>query len=569
MTFSNSLLRRSRLRRSVTMALALLAGIAGAVGMSQPAMAVTTSSWATWSPLSGTGGNYSGSVRIAETPSLGATFTSDSRAPAAIPSGASTWLGTDTPVGAIYGSSRNQAYLNLRPRQDSPAAPSVTTYTFDRPTPRSGWTFALGDIDADQVTITATAPDGSQVPAAGLGFRGVFNYCSSCAVKDLPSWDPSTQTLTGNAAAADTDGASAWFEPAAPLQTLTFTFQQRAGFPIYQTWFASVARDITGTVTDHEDAPVADIPIELRDEYGDVVATTATDAGGTYSFAGITAADGYTVSITPPTGMTSDGASLPADLAVTDAVVDFAVRNLRPVSVSGSVSDTDGEPVPGVSVSLGDLSGSQTSASDGSFTFADVDPGTYQPEIVVPAGYAVESAPAAFTIQPGSEDAVTGQDFVLAAELTPTPTPTPTGGIQGLVSGIDGQPVGGGTVQIDGTAVIGASVGNDGRFAVGSLPLGTYHVALTPPDGYIASNATATVEISAAGETVTANFVVTAESDTAGTTPGSAEDPSGTLPDTGGEYPVGFVAAGTALVILGTLMLTSAARRRRACLQPR
>lgn len=579
MTRSRRLPRRAGLRCLVVLGLVLLVSFAGAIGGSHPAVAATTGSWAVWSPLSGTGGNYAGTVRIADTPSLTATFASDSRAPATIPSGSSTWLGTDTPVGAAYGSSRNRPYLNLRPRQDTANAPSVTTYTFDRPTPRSGWTFVLGDVDADQVLITATAPDGSEVPAVGLGFRGVFNYCSGCAEQDLPSWNPSTQVLSGNAAAVDTVGASAWFEPTVPLETLTFTFRQRAGFPIYQTWFASLARDITGTVTDQGAAGVAAVPVELRDEYGDVIGTTTTDSAGGYSFAGIVATDGYTVSVSPAAGTTSDELSLPADLATADAVVDFVVRDLDPVTVSGTVSDTDGEPIAGVPVSLGESADTQTSAPDGSFSFSDVPPGTYQTEIAVPAGYTLEESPPAFTVPSGSEEPVTDQDFVLAA--VPTPTPTPTGSITGSVSDADGSPVGGGVVEIEGPTTVTATVNVDGEFAVEALPLGAYDVTLTPPVGFTVIDATVSVEVGASGGTVAANFIVTAVPSPdpsagggggAGTpAPGTVSTPaggagsSGTLPDAGGEFPVGPAATGTGLLILGAaVMALPHARRRRA-----
>lgn len=93
-------------------------------------------------------------------------------------SGSSTWLSAGTPVGAKYGSSQGRPCLNLRPKADTPKAPSTTTYTFARPTPSSGWTFVLGDIDADAVQIRAIGNDGTALTAAQLGFQGGFNYCA-------------------------------------------------------------------------------------------------------------------------------------------------------------------------------------------------------------------------------------------------------------------------------------------------------------------------------------------------------------------------------------------------------
>jgi argininosuccinate lyase len=87
-----------------------------------------------------------------------------------VPTGASAFLNVNTPVGARYGSSVNKPYINLGAKG---AAPSVTTYTFASGTPSGGWSFVLGDVDADAVTISATKPDGSAVSAAELGFEGV------------------------------------------------------------------------------------------------------------------------------------------------------------------------------------------------------------------------------------------------------------------------------------------------------------------------------------------------------------------------------------------------------------
>ncbi len=81
---------------------------------------------------------------------------------------------------------------------------------------------------------------------------------------DVPSWDATTLTLTGNAAALDTSGAAAWFEPSTPISSLSLIFTRRSGLPVYQTWFASIAQDITGTVTD-TGAPTPGVTLTLTD----------------------------------------------------------------------------------------------------------------------------------------------------------------------------------------------------------------------------------------------------------------------------------------------------------------
>ncbi len=267
------------------------------VSTAAPASAGTTAGWAAWTPIAGRANQYATTMQLPANGFPLATVASNSRANVALPTGASTYLGPTTPVGTKYGTSRNQAYLNLRPEADTPTTPSTTTYTFDRPTPAAGWTFVLGDIDADKVSIGAGGADGEAVPAATINrwYNSSFNYAAG---SDLPSWDGATSTLTGNAAAADTDGAAAWFEPDVALTSITFAFTARSGFPIYQAWFASVANTISGRVDDvssgvnHCDADGSVVRLLTPD--GTVIART-TPVDGAYTFGQYATRDGYRV----------------------------------------------------------------------------------------------------------------------------------------------------------------------------------------------------------------------------------------------------------------------------------
>lgn len=315
--------------------------------------------YGTFTDLAGTGGAYRGTMTLA--PGFpAATFTSTSRSgPGVGPqSGTTAWLPAGSPPGVVYGSSQNQAYLNLRPASDSAASPSVTTYTFARPTPTAGWSFILGDIDADEVTVSATTADGSAVPVAALGFARAFNYCdasprlSSCsgvgAPYDLPSWDPGTATLTGNSGASDTTGAAGWFSPTVPIKTLTFSYRGRSGVPVYQTWFATQTRSVAGTVT-AGGSGLAGVTVEIVDGDGAVVGTVTTGADGTYSRDGL-APGAYTVRVVTPDGYAPVGSSRrTADLSAGDATtVDFALAQVADLSVIKKL-DTDpvvaGEPI--------------------------------------------------------------------------------------------------------------------------------------------------------------------------------------------------------------------------------
>ena len=450
-----------------------------------PASAATTASWATWAPLTGAGGAFQTTMTLAGKPALAASVASDSRAgQVGVISGASTWLAQGTPVGAKYGSSLNQPYLNLRPKADTATGASTTTYSFPTPTPSSNWTFVLGDIDADQVRVAAVGADGAALTADELGFQGGFNYCApgvvgkpSCTgdAADVPSWDPATLTLTGNATAADTSGASAWFEPSVPISSLTFVFTRRAGLPVYQTWFASLARDITGTVTDAGTGPVDGVALNLIDADGTIVGTTTTTGGGLYGFPGFFATDGYTVEAVLPAGKIAvDAARKPADLSTADAVVDFSIREIVPVAVSGNVSDSDGNAMGGVSVTIGGVT--TTTDSDGNYLFDQVPVGTYTATITTPDGYTITTSPPEFSVPDGVETPITGVDFVVA------PNPSLSGTVTAAGAGVPG-------VSITATGpggTLSTVTGADGSYRFPLLPTGDYTVTMTTPEGTIA-----------------------------------------------------------------------------------
>ncbi len=264
----------------------------------------------TWGTFSLSAAPYTGAVAMpGNFPAT--TFTSTSST-ATVVSGASTWQAASTPVGVEFGSSLNRTYLNQRPAANNAASPAITTYTFASPTPASGWAFVLGDIDADQVTLSATGADGAPVPVEGLGYQESYNSCHrsggpSCDalnLNDRPSWtdDGSTGLLLGNPTAADTEGGTAWFAPNVPLTSLTMRYQWRNGFPIYQTWFVAKTFTAGGTVT-LDDAPLAGATVTVFDEAGAVVGTAVTAASGTWSLPSLIATGTYRATVAPPTGI--------------------------------------------------------------------------------------------------------------------------------------------------------------------------------------------------------------------------------------------------------------------------
>jgi hypothetical protein len=289
-------------------ALALSAVVVAAVvaGGSTAAGAAEVNTWGVFT-LDGSGGAYAGTMTLPggfpET-----TFSTNSSL-ATLPTGVSTWQAATTPVGAVYGSSKNQPYLNQRPAANAAGSPAVTTYTFATPTPAGGWSFVLGDVDADKVTISATDADGQAVQVSQLGFQSVYNYChlsggpscDSAGLNDQPTWtdNGATGVLLGNTAANDTEGAAGWFSPEVALSSLTLAFEWRKGFPVYQTWFVDKTFAASGTAS-LDGQPLPQTPVTVVDANDETVADVVTDEGGDWSVPQLVATDGYSAEATPP-----------------------------------------------------------------------------------------------------------------------------------------------------------------------------------------------------------------------------------------------------------------------------
>lgn len=304
--------------------------------------------------VTGANPSWSGTAEIPATAFPPATFETNSNTPT-VPSGASAFLGASTPFGTAFESTQNNPYLSLR--SAAGGSPSVTTFTFDSPTP-VGWGFAAGDIDADFVTVSASGPSGP-LTAAELGFQGSFNYCASAPVPptcdsppfaDVPGWDPTTFTLRGNI--GDTDGATGWFRPTVPVTSLVLTFGVQSGIPIFQLWFAAPTSIIAGTVTESTPGGPVAAPegtvLALLTAAGDPVldgagnpVTTTTAADGTYAF-GAVASAAYLASVAPPSGYQVVGPSTqPADSTTGDVSgVDFVIQLAAPPTSTTTTTTT-------------------------------------------------------------------------------------------------------------------------------------------------------------------------------------------------------------------------------------
>ncbi|MBD8080049.1 MSCRAMM family protein [Cellulosimicrobium arenosum] len=494
----------------------LLLALAAVAVPTAGAGAATTAGWADWQPLAGAAGSWTTTMQLPAGGFPAASVTTDSRGgQVGVQSGASSWLGDATPPGAEFGSSRGEPYLNLRPRADNATSPSTTTYTFDRPTPAGGWAFVLGDIDADEAVVIARDETGQLLTGAELGWQGGFNYCAvtprpACtgSATDVAGWDPVTGRVTGNTAGMDTSGSSGWFRPTVPVTSLTVYYSRRTGLPVYQTWFASLARDVSGVVdlVAADGTPIGVVPgatLTLLGPDRAALATTTSAVDGSYSFPGYTAAPGYTVELTRlpvpggelPFGLRPHGQRVVTgvDLSETDATdVDLAAREVVPIAVSGTVRDADGDPLENVTVTLAPVGGgtpfTAVTSSSGEYVIDDIGwdveedaPQAYTFGLTdLPAGYTVDAVPPDVVVDVGEEAPSVGNDFGVSAPPT----------VAGAVTA-GGVPVAGAVVTIVGPGgSVTAPTGSDGTYAFDLLPPGEYAVSVEVPSGYTADGPT-------------------------------------------------------------------------------
>jgi hypothetical protein len=136
-----------------------------------------------------------------------------------------------TPFGAAYGSSRGMNYLSVG--LSSGVSRANVTITFDTPPIAGTYGLAMGDVDAENVILSAKDEKGNDVDISD--WNGTeFNYAGGT---DLPKWDGATGTITGNG--VDTAGASMWIVPDQTVKSITLTQTRTSGFPAYQLWIAA------------------------------------------------------------------------------------------------------------------------------------------------------------------------------------------------------------------------------------------------------------------------------------------------------------------------------------------
>lgn len=248
-----------------------------AIGLLSGAAATSASGaglYASWTitPEDTAAQNHSGTLSFPNALLPGATYTSNKDADdgesTRVATGTSTygdWLTAETPFGAVFGPSGPSTTIQFFRQRIGTETVATTTYTFNNPFPANRLGFAFGDIDVDNLTITATDANGDPVPGSNL-VGGTFNFCE--VTVDVPTtctggpyytpvWTPASNggTVTPTPPAPgiqESSGASAWFRPTVSLKTLTVVFEAypSAGDPSYRTWFAAFPRTKIATTVE-------------------------------------------------------------------------------------------------------------------------------------------------------------------------------------------------------------------------------------------------------------------------------------------------------------------------------
>ena len=170
-------------------------------------------------------------------------------------------------------------------------------------------------------------------------------------------------------------------------------------------------------IQDDGDTGVEGVTVNLKDEAGDVIETTTTEADGSYNFEGLDpgtysvqfelpdgfvfsplnvgddaldsdanpTADGMTATTTLESG--DNDPTLDAGIYQTTSLGDYVWNDLN----FNGIQDDGDTGVEGVTVNLKDESGAvietTTTGADGSYSFDDLVPGTYSVQFVLPDGF--------------------------------------------------------------------------------------------------------------------------------------------------------------------------------------
>jgi YD repeat-containing protein len=250
------------------------------------------------------------------------------------------------------------------------------------------------------------------------------------------------------------------------------------------------------------EAGLSNWTVDLIDGSGQTVATTTTDSNGRYSFVGVgagtnlvqaVAPSGY-VATTPPRYVTEASGQ---DIANLD------IGEFRTVTLGGEVfADANGDGLldgnesglSGWTVHLLDSSNNQvaaaSTASDGTYSFPGVGPGSYTVAAVLQAGYFQTSSPATYAVTTASGQDVGGLVFGVAQGATAAgelyEDANQNGSLDGGESGLSGWTID----LLDGSNKVVATAVTDakGDYSFGGIAPGSYTIREVLQAGYMATS---------------------------------------------------------------------------------
>ncbi len=238
---------------------------------------------------------------------------------------------------------------------------------------------------------------------------------------------------------------------------------KRAALAAYLATAPSAHFNLSGRVTAENGTHLAGATITLS---GSQSVTTTTNSAGHYHFSHLPTSGSYTLAAAK-THYTFNSSDQLVTTPSGDQTVDFTSA-LNRHSISGSVADTDGNPVAGVTISVsGAQNATTTTGVSGNFSFDDLPAGgdyTVNPSLqfnsFTPASWSVTDLGAT-------------QQISFVGTLN-------THTLSGQVTNFDGAALSGVTAALSGPSGLISTLtsGADGNFSFGSLPAGVSYMVI-------------------------------------------------------------------------------------------
>ena len=217
--------------------------------------------------------------------------------------------------------------------------------------------------------------------------------------------------------------------------------------------------NVSGTVTDSDGNTISGAFVTINT---DPEMNTVTNSAGVYTFGEIPAGIYEITAVTPRDGATARSITIPS------GDYDFA---LAPDSlISGTVTDTNDDGIPGVTVRILGSSFATVTNDDGMYSFNESPLGDQQIYVTVPDGYVrVGAFITPVTVVEGENQTV---NFTFRSTAPVTPT---SGTVSGIVTSA-GSPVSGASVSI---GSLSTSTSSSGSYTIANVPIGTSTISVS------------------------------------------------------------------------------------------